>query len=78
MRILTPQAFKDFEQEMEDLFQKKLPEYSDWIFGNSRVIKAVTFESFGVEVGTKQQRGHVHSTIRIEHKVLNTQSACKI
>jgi hypothetical protein len=71
MRIVTPQQFDDFEQEMSDLIQKELPKYSDWLFGNASVIKKVTFETFGVEVGSIQKRGHVHTTVRIEHKVPN-------
>ena len=29
MRILTQQQFDDFEEEVTDLFQKKLQQYSD-------------------------------------------------
>ena len=71
MRILTQQQFDDFEKEVTDLFQNKLQQYSDWLFGNAALIKNVTFESFGVEVGDVQKRGHIHTTVRIEHKVPN-------
>ena len=55
MRILTQQQFDDFEEEVTDLFQNKLQQYSDWLFGNAALIKNVTFESFGVEVGDVQK-----------------------
>ena len=71
MRILTQQQFEDFEKEVTNLFQNKLQQYSDWLFGNAALIKNVTFETFGVEVGDVQKRGHIHTTVRIEHKVPN-------
>ena len=70
-RILTPQAFEDFEIEMEQLFQKTMPEYSEYLCGNNRVVKSISVESFGVEVGNIQKRGHVHMTVKVEHKAPN-------
>ena len=71
MQILTQQQFDDFEKKVTDLFQKKLQQYSDWLFGNASLIKNVTFETFGVEVGSVQKQEHIHTTLRIKHKVPN-------
>ena len=71
MRILTQQQFEDFEKKVTDLFQNKLQQYSDWLFGNAALIKNVTFETYGVEVDDVQKWGHIHTTVRIEHKVPN-------
>jgi hypothetical protein len=70
-RILTPQAFEDFQIEMGQLFEDTMPKYSDYLFGNNRVIKSVSVESFGIEVGPVQKRGHVHMTVKIEHRAPN-------
>ena len=40
----------------------------DCLFGNTLLIKNVTFETFGVEVGSVQKQGHIHTTLRIDIK----------
>jgi hypothetical protein len=67
-RILIQQAEDDFKVEMNEMFEKMMQDFSEYLFGNDKVIKLVEVEAFGVEVGSKQKHGHIHTTFKIVHK----------
>jgi hypothetical protein len=66
--IQTKERFRDFKADMNKLFKGPLAkEYKAYLFGSKAVVSAVEANSFGVEVGKKQQRGHVHVVFTIKH-----------
>jgi hypothetical protein len=69
-RITTESAFQQFEETVEDLFQNSLfgsDTEVDEVFGNSPWVTQINVKSFGIEVGNKQLRGHVHLVVEIKH-----------
>lgn len=71
VKITTELAAEEFETDMFKLFEDLVKDEKDMeeIFGSPKVVNSVKFESFGVEVGEKMFRGHIHASITILHKV---------
>ena len=66
--IYTDVHFQDFRANCLRLFKGPLAtEYRKFIFGSTSIAPKVQASQYGVEIGSKQHRGHVHIVYTIYH-----------